>query len=240
MPNLRSVLLVTEEGEPLHSMYEEAGRRGFRLCLGRWGSSFVSDDAFENLQAVALVTGRSSIQLQRTFAFVRDASRVRVQTARFEPVIAIAALAELPPLTRADFLRLGCLVFLQPTPTQLFHSIETMLTEATRRVSRGVKLVFRPALPPVIMHQGQIAELDLGARARRLLHTLSSRNQEFKASELAADMGCQQAQVKVYVERLRVDLVNAAGSIGLHMLKNDVIRNSGRGTGYRLQVDLER
>jgi len=69
---------------------------------------------------------------------------------------------------------------------------------------------------------------------------LSSRNQEFKASELAADMGCQQAQVKVYVERLRVDLVNAAGSIGLHMLKNDVIRNSGRGTGYRLQVDLER
>jgi hypothetical protein len=110
--------------------------------------------------------------------------------------MAIVSLAELSPSTRADFLRLGCQVLLRPTPAQLFH----LSVENERRLSRGMKLIFRTNLPPVVVYQGLVAELDLRTRTRRLLQILFSENTEFDPWELAAKMGCDRLQVKVYVE----------------------------------------
>jgi hypothetical protein len=235
----RAILLISDECEPSRSMHKEASRRGFRLLFSQRPPNVENDSCLETLHAVVPVIGSGVRQLRQTFALVHQVARVRARNTRFEPILAVVALADLAPSIRVDFLRLGCQVLLRPDPEQLFHLLETMAVENERRLRKGVRLVRRESLPPVVVHQGLVAELDLRGRPRRLLQTLLSANREFDTSELAAEMGCDRSQVKIYVQRLRREFFTAARQIGLRVTQDEVIRNSGKGTGYRLHVDLE-
>jgi hypothetical protein len=238
IPGSRSLLLVSDDWEFRRSMAQKARSQGFSLFLGSWLRDIENDYCLESLHAVVLVTGAGTIQLQRTFRVARRLSRVRFRSAKFEPVITIAALSELSPSTCADFLRLGCQVLLRPYPEQLFQLLETMSVENKRRLRNGVKLVLRESLPPIVVHQGLVAELTLRGRLRRLLQELCSENREFGTVELASVIGCDRLQVKIYVERLRREIVTSAREVGLFVTKDEVISNSGRSTGYRLRLDV--